>query len=76
MIKKKLNFKDKIIWDKNYPDGMKRKLLDNKNMKEMGFNPKVSFQEGLKKLLGNLEKITNFLFPINSFKIEHFFEFC
>ena len=56
MIKKELNFKGKIIWDTNYPDGMKRKLLDIKKMKEMGFNPKVSFQEGLKKVIREFRK--------------------
>lgn len=45
-IKKKLNVKGKIFFDKSKPDGTKRKLLDISLALSYGWKPKISLSEG------------------------------
>ena len=40
-------FKGKLFFNKNYPDGTRRKVLDNKIMKNLGWSPKISLEHGL-----------------------------
>ena len=56
MIKEQIGYKGKIIWDKSYPDGMKKKLLNIKLMKKMGFHPKIDFEKGLTKVITHFKK--------------------
>ena len=51
LIKKEIEYKGKIIWDKTFPDGMKRKLLDISKMNKMGFQTQIEFKNGLKKVI-------------------------
>ena len=37
-----------LIYNKNYPDGMLRKVLDNKIIKSLGWKPSISTKVGLK----------------------------
>ena len=48
LVKEIVGYKGKIIFDKSKPDGMKRKLLDSKKIKQMGWKPKISLKKGLK----------------------------
>ena len=41
------NNKSKLIFNRNYPDGTMRKILDNKIMKKLGWSPKISLERGL-----------------------------
>lgn len=45
-IKKKLNVKGKIFFDRTKPDGTRRKLLDNSVALSYGWKPKISLSEG------------------------------
>ena len=54
------NYKGKIIWDSNKPDGTPKKLLNIQKIQSLGWNPKKSLTEGIKN-------------AIESFKIEHDF---
>ena len=56
MIKKQIGYEGNIIWDKSYPDGMKKKLLDVKLMKKIGFHPKINFEKGLTKVINDFKK--------------------
>jgi GDP-L-fucose synthase len=49
MIKKITNYKGKIIFNKKYPDGVKRRQLNSTYIKELGWKPKISLNNGLKK---------------------------
>lgn len=49
LIKKIVGYKGEIMFDKTKPDGMLRRLLDSSNIKKIGFRPKLSLQEGIKK---------------------------
>ena len=48
VIKKTLNYNGNIEFDTRKPDGMKRKILDNKRIKKLGWKPKFFLEEGIK----------------------------
>ncbi len=47
LIKKIINYKGEIIWDKSKPDGTPRKLLDVSKLKKLGFSPKINLENGI-----------------------------
>jgi len=52
MICKLMNFKGKIIWDENKPNGQHRRCLDTSRAKEyFGFVARTKLSEGLKKTI-------------------------
>jgi GDP-L-fucose synthase len=48
-IKEVVNFKGKINFDSNKPDGSSRKLLNSERINKLGFKPKTHLKEGLIK---------------------------
>ena len=44
-------FNGVIEWDATKPDGMMRKCLDVTRMKAMGFEPKISLDEGIAQMI-------------------------
>ena len=42
-----IGYNGKILWDKTKPDGTPRKKLDIKRIKSLGWNPKISLEEGI-----------------------------
>lgn len=57
-----LGYSGKIVFDRSYPDGTPRKILDTSKLKYMGWKPKYSLETGLKKTikwyLQNIKKVT------------------
>ncbi|MDB2709294.1 GDP-L-fucose synthase [Candidatus Pelagibacter bacterium] len=51
LISKMIGFKGKIIFDKKYPDGTPRKVLNNKKIIKIGWKPNISLEKGIKKTL-------------------------
>ena len=47
LITKLVVNKYKLVFNKSYPDGTKRKILDNSFMKKLGWKPKISLYKGL-----------------------------
>ena len=45
------NKKCKLIFNKNYPDGTMRKILDNRIMRKLGWKPKVPLKIGLSRTI-------------------------
>ena len=43
-----LNYKGRIIWDKEKPDGTPRKLLNIEKIKSLGWEPKISLEDGIR----------------------------
>ena len=52
------NYKGKIIWDSSKPDGTPKKLLNIQKIQSLGWEPKISLEQGIKA-------------AIKSFKIEN-----
>ena len=54
------NYLGEIKWDINKPDGTPRKLLDISKIKELGWESKISLNEGIKKTINSfLEETKN-----------------
>lgn len=52
-------FKGSISWDTSKPNGMMRKCMDVTKMKEIGFEPKISLREGIRKTILEYKNIKN-----------------
>ena len=55
-IKRISKFKGKIIFDKNKPDGQKRRVLDSAKIIKMGWKNKILLDAGLSQIYNNFEK--------------------
>ena len=51
LVVKYIQFKGKIIFDKNSPDGTFKKNLDSSKINKLGWSPKINFYDGLKKVI-------------------------
>jgi GDP-L-fucose synthase len=51
IIKNTIGFKGKITWDTSLPNGTPRRKMDNSRLFGLGWKPKVSFEEGLKRTI-------------------------
>ena len=60
LIAKMVNFKGKICWDQSKPDGTPKKLLDISRIIEMGWEPKISLEDGLRNTIKLYEKENKF----------------
>ncbi len=48
-----IGYKGKIIFDKSLPDGTFRKGLDSSKIKNLGWEPKINFKLGLRKVINS-----------------------
>ena len=55
-----VNYKGKIIWDKNKPNGTPKKLLDIQKIKSLGWEPKISLDQGIKAAIKSFKIEKNF----------------
>lgn len=51
LIAQKAGYKGSINWDATKPDGMPRKCMDVSRMKELGYYPKITLEEGIDKTI-------------------------
>ena len=60
-IKKIIEFKGDIIWDKSKPDGTPKKLMDVSKMEKIGWKYSIELEEGIEKtykwFLDNIKNI-------------------
>lgn len=56
LVKKIIGFTGKIEWDTTKPDGMPRKLLDVGKLHSLGWQHKISLEEGVKKIYDFFQK--------------------
>lgn len=47
MIARVTGYEGEIAWDDSHPDGTPRKLIDSARIRELGWNPQISLQEGI-----------------------------
>ena len=52
-ISKLVNYRGKILFDKNYPDGTFIKNLNSKKIFSLGWKPRVKLNNGLKEIIEN-----------------------
>jgi GDP-L-fucose synthase len=57
MVARITGFTGKIEWDATKPDGMLKKCMDVTRMKEMGFEPQISLEQGIIKLVKEYKEI-------------------
>ena len=48
-IKKEVGYEGDVVFNSTYPDGTMRKVMDSSRIFEMGWKPKYSLEEGIKK---------------------------
>jgi GDP-L-fucose synthase len=51
MIGDLAGFKGRIVFDSTKPDGMPKKLLDDRSIKNLGWRARISLESGLKLLI-------------------------
>jgi GDP-L-fucose synthase len=56
IINKITNNNSKLIFNKKYPDGTMRKILDNSSIKKLGWKPKIKLNEGLSQTISWYKK--------------------
>ncbi len=49
LIKKMTGYTGNIVWDSSKPDGTPRKLMDNSRIMNLGWQPRISLEEGIKR---------------------------
>lgn len=59
MVARLTGFDGKIEWDTTKPDGMMKKCMDVTRMKEMGFEPRISLEEGIKHVIEEYKQFKN-----------------
>jgi len=48
-IKKIINYTGKVYFNKKYPDGVKRRMVNSIKIRKLGWKPKINLDKGLKK---------------------------
>jgi GDP-L-fucose synthase len=63
MIQKIIGHRGNIIWDSSKPDGTPRKLLDVSRLKDLGWYPSISLEDGIRRTylwyLENIPRLRN-----------------
>ena len=59
LISKIVNYKGKIKFNRKYPDGTPRKILDITKIKKLGWKPKISLEEGIKLSVKEYKNLNN-----------------
>jgi len=49
MIKDIVGYKGEIVWNKSYPNGTMQKLMDSSKIKELGWEPQIDLEKGIKE---------------------------
>lgn len=49
LIQDTVGFQGEVIWNTDKPNGVKRKLLDNSSLQNLGFTPSTNLKDGLSK---------------------------
>lgn len=58
-VAKHTGFKGMIEWDTTKPDGMMRKCMDVTRMRDMGFTPKITIDEGIMNVIKEYKEYKN-----------------
>jgi GDP-L-fucose synthase len=56
-IKEASGFNGQVVWDASKPDGAMKKILDSSTLLSMGWKPKVSLEEGIRRTFEAIRRI-------------------
>ena len=56
LISKTIKYKGKIIYNKKFPNGTPRKLLDSSKIKKLGWKSKIKLEAGIKDSIEDFRK--------------------
>ena len=56
LVKKVVDFKGELEFDLSKPDGTPRKLMDSTRIHNLGWKPKISLEEGIRKVYEEVDK--------------------
>jgi GDP-L-fucose synthase len=59
VIKNISGYKGEIVFDTSMPDGTFQKLLDVSKLNDLGWQPKISFEAGLKRTYEEYSQLAN-----------------
>ncbi len=59
LIANEYGYFGKIKWDHNKPDGTPKKLLDITRIREMGWEPKITLEAGVRRTISEFKEIYN-----------------
>jgi GDP-L-fucose synthase len=59
IVKKYVGFEGEIFFNANKPDGTLRKLMDTSKINNLGWFPKISLEEGIKRVCQDYEMERN-----------------
>ncbi len=59
LICEEVGFKGELLFDSKMPDGTPRKLLDTTKLSSLGWIPKISLREGIRKTIIEFEALIN-----------------
>lgn len=51
LIKDIVGYKGELVWDTSKPDGTPKRMMDSSKLFNLGWRPKISLEEGLKKTI-------------------------
>ena len=55
-IADKMNYQGEIIWDKSFPNGTPRKILDSSRFNKLGWNAEIEIDQGIDKTIKSFKK--------------------
>lgn len=53
IVQRTVDYKGKVIWDSSKPDGTPRKLMDSSKLHNLGWNPQITLEDGIKRVVAN-----------------------
>ncbi len=56
LIKKILNYPGKIVYNKKFPDGTPRKILNSSKVKKLGWKPNIKLSTGISEVIEDFKK--------------------
>ena len=51
-----MDFEGEIIWDKSFPNGTPRKILDSSRFRNFGWKAEIGIDEGIDKTIESFKK--------------------
>ncbi|MDD4990744.1 MAG: GDP-L-fucose synthase [Paludibacter sp.] len=51
LVRRTVGYEGKVIWDSTKPDGTPRKLMDVSKLKGLGWEPSISLEEGIRRVV-------------------------